>query len=44
MQNHFYFKISTLTFLQEEPDEILTDEHMYTSLQAVNHTCVAFRR
>uniref|UniRef100_A0A158R6C1 LisH domain-containing protein n=1 Tax=Syphacia muris TaxID=451379 RepID=A0A158R6C1_9BILA len=35
--------ISTLTFLQEELDEIFTDEHLYTSLQAVSHTCIAFR-
>uniref|UniRef100_A0A915PMW3 LisH domain-containing protein n=1 Tax=Setaria digitata TaxID=48799 RepID=A0A915PMW3_9BILA len=35
--------ISTLTLLQEDSDNVLSDEHLYTSMQAIRNTCVAFR-
>uniref|UniRef100_A0AAF5PHW2 LisH domain-containing protein n=1 Tax=Wuchereria bancrofti TaxID=6293 RepID=A0AAF5PHW2_WUCBA len=35
--------ISTLTLLQEDSDNVLSDEHLYTSMQAIRNTCMAFR-
>ncbi|VDO17780.1 unnamed protein product [Brugia timori] len=35
--------ISTLTLLQEDSDTVLSDEHLYTSMQAIRNTCMAFR-
>ncbi|VDM95391.1 unnamed protein product [Thelazia callipaeda] len=35
--------ISTLTLLQEDSTSVLSDEHMYTSMQAIRNTCTAFR-
>ncbi|CAG9538905.1 unnamed protein product, partial [Cercopithifilaria johnstoni] len=35
--------ISTLTLLQEDSENVLSDEHLYTSMQAIRNTCMAFR-
>uniref|UniRef100_A0A183UDG8 BACK domain-containing protein n=1 Tax=Toxocara canis TaxID=6265 RepID=A0A183UDG8_TOXCA len=36
--------VSTLKLLQEDCDDVLSDEQLYTSFQAIRNTCAAFRR
>ncbi|KHN79146.1 Protein VPRBP [Toxocara canis] len=35
--------VSTLKLLQEDCDDVLSDEQLYTSFQAIRNTCAAFR-